>query len=199
LQFVAHDAVSYNIAQGTLATWPQNGNAYFAVSLNIFNRGNRPAALVSATARLIQRKLRSDQRRVVDADCNTSPTERPNIKELFSGTEENFQPYLGAVHKYAASIEGGKLSTDNFIFRIFADNDKSKIPQEDKHIEGIVCLALIFADSQGVIYPSLRALYGVRFQFDQEKFEHIDAGLDIGGPGLRLVTVIDERRIELPL
>jgi len=66
LQFVAHDAVSYNIAQGTLATW-HTGNAYFAVSLNVFNRGNRSAALVTATARLIRRKLSSNQQNVTDA------------------------------------------------------------------------------------------------------------------------------------
>jgi len=84
------------------------------------------------------------------------------------------------------------------IFRVFAENDKSKIPQEDENIEGVVCLALIFADSKGVVYPSFRALYGVRFQFGQDKFESINADFDVGRLGSRLVTVMDERRIELP-
>jgi hypothetical protein len=88
--------------------------------------------------------------------------------------------------------------TDNLIFRIFAENDKSKIPQEYNNIEGVVCLVLMFADSEGVVYPSIRAIFGVRFQFDQEKFEDWDANFDFGGPGSRLVSVIDKRRIQLP-
>jgi hypothetical protein len=192
LQFVAHEAVFYKVSQATLATWPKKGNVYFAVSMNVFNTGNRPAALVSATARLIPRKLRSDQRHVTDAECYATQTEQAKMMELFAGTGES--PYLDAVRKYEASIEGGKLFTDNFIFRMFAENDKTKIPDDEKNVEGIVCLAVIFADAEGNIYPLLRALYGVHFQFEQEKFENIDADFE-GGAGSKLVTVINRRRI----
>jgi hypothetical protein len=106
LQFVARDAVSYNIAQAAVAKWPKDGNAYFGISLNIFNRGNRPAALVSATARLVKRQLKNDQGHVTDADCST---QLPFL-ELFAGTAENLQRYIGSVQKYTASVEAAKCS-----------------------------------------------------------------------------------------
>jgi hypothetical protein len=201
LQFVAHDAVSYNISQITNATWPTN--AYFAISLNVFNRGNRPAALVSANARLIERKLQSERPQITDADCEISAaTEQPRVLGLYAGNpDEKLGPNLGAIFKYEAVIEAGKLFTDNLIFRIFAKNDKAEIPQEDKDLQGIVCLDLIFVASKGFTYVTTRAIYGVHFQFEQEKFQVIDAAAFARGDPRRfaLVTVIDDRRIELPL
>jgi hypothetical protein len=50
-------------------------------------------------------------------------------------------------------------------------------------------------------YVTTRAIYGVHFQFEQEKFQVIDAAAFARGDPRRfaLVTVIDDRRIELPL
>ena len=109
LQFVSHDEVSYNLPQITNATWPTN--VYFAISLNVFNRGNRPAALVSANARLIERKLQSERPQITDADREISAaTEQPRVLGLYAGNpDEKHGPNLGAIFKYEAVIEAGKL------------------------------------------------------------------------------------------
>jgi hypothetical protein len=163
LQFVAHDEISYSLSQIANACWPTN--AYFAISLNVFNRGNRPAALVSANARLIERKI-SDQRTITDANCEISATESPKVRGLYAGNpKEKLGPNLGAVYKYEASIEAGKLFTSNLIFRIFAKSDKSEIKKEDQDIEGVVCLDLILAASRGFTYHisrHLRRPFGIR-------------------------------------
>lgn len=201
LQFVAHDAVSYNLPQITNATWP--ANVYFAISLDVFNRGNRPAALVSANARLIERKLISERPQITDADCHISAaTKQPRVLGLYAGNpDEKLGPNLGAIHKYEAVIEAGKLFAGNLIFRIFAKSDRSEISQEDKDLQGIVCLDLIFAASKGFTYTTTRAIYGVHFQFEQEKFQTFEAeGLAALDPRrFAPVTVIDDRRFELPL
>jgi hypothetical protein len=114
---LCYDAVSYNLPQITNVTWP--ANVYFAISLNVFNRGNRPAALVSANARLIERKLISERPQITDADCNISAaTEQPRVLGLYAGNpDEKLGPNLGAIYKYEAVIEAGKLCTGNLIFR----------------------------------------------------------------------------------
>jgi hypothetical protein len=198
LQFVVHDKVSYSISQITNATWPTN--TYFAISLNVFNTGNRPAALVSATARLVEKKFGGDQRQITDAACLT---ETGNVKSrgLYAGNpDEHLGPNVGAVYKYETSIEASKLSTTNLIFRVFAKSDKSEIPKEDQDIEGIVCLDLIFVASQGSTYITSRAIYGmhVQFGFDEGKSQAIEAPDVAGNRKLVPVTVIDARRVELP-
>jgi hypothetical protein len=196
LQFVAHDEVSYSLPQITNARW--STNAYFAISLNVFNSGNRAAALVSANARLIERNL-SDHRQVTDANCEIAATETAHVRGLYAGNpEEKLGPSLGEVYKYEASIEAGKLYESNLIFRIFGKSDKTEIKTEDQDIEGVVCLDLIFAASTGVTYITSRAIYGVHFQFEREQFQAIEAADLAGNRKLVPVTVIDDRRIELP-
>jgi hypothetical protein len=84
------------------------------------------------------------------------------------------------------------------IFRIFAKSDESEIKKEDQDIEGVVCLDLILAASRGFTYITSRAIYGVHLQFEQEKFEAIEASGLAGNRKLVPVTVIDARRFELP-
>jgi hypothetical protein len=62
-------------------------------------------------------------------------------------------------------------------------------------------LDLILAASKGFTYATTRAIYGVHFQFEQEKFQAFEAeGLAALDPRrFALVTVIDDRRFELPL
>jgi hypothetical protein len=196
LQFAAHDEVSYSIPQTTNATWATN--TYFAISLNVFNTGNRPAALVSATARLVEKKFGGDQRQITDAAC-FSETGNVKSRGLYAGNpDEHVGPNVGAVYKYETSIEPGKLSTTNLLFRVFAKSDKSEIPKGDQDIEGIVCLDLIFVASKGSTYIASRAIYGVHLQFDEGKSHAIEAPDLAGNRKLVPVTVIDTRRVELP-
>jgi|HubBroStandDraft_6_1064221.scaffolds.fasta_scaffold660405_2 hypothetical protein len=73
LQFIAHDRLAYLLSNVTTVFWPNN--VYFIVSLSVFNSGNRPVALISATADLVEMKIEHRQE-VTDADCVTSPTSR---------------------------------------------------------------------------------------------------------------------------
>jgi len=132
LQFIAHDQVAYLLSNVTTAFWPNN--VYFVVSLSVFNTGNRPVALISATADLVEMKT-GQRQEVTDFDCVTSPTS--TVRELFATSPGNDSPVNAAVYQYGATIDGGKLITANLVFRRFGDD-----APRNETVEGVVCLRL---------------------------------------------------------
>jgi hypothetical protein len=192
LQFVGHDAVSYLISHVSTTAWPTNG--YVTVSLSVFNRGNRPAALISATADRVEMKVANDQQKVTDSDCQTPHENKARRFTLFPVSKETGNPILASVYKYSTSLEAGKLLTENLIFSIFSGDNVT-----EKDVEGIVCLKLNFADSKGAIYDITRALQGIYIPFQQLNLMRTPAADFLGeGKSLIPVTVVDHRRIELP-
>src|SRR5215471_3616997 len=167
LQFIAHDQVAYLLSNVTTAFWPNN--VYFVVSLSVFNTGNRPVALISATADLVEMKT-GQRQEVTDFDCVTSPTS--TVRELFATPPGNDSPVNAAVYQYGATIDGGKLITANLVFRRFGDD-----APRNETVEGVVCLRLTFADATEIRYFVSRPLTGVIVMYpDQSTQKTIPAG-----------------------
>jgi hypothetical protein len=138
LQFVAHDEVSYSLSHVTISKAPTD--YYFAVSLSIFNGGNRSAALVEAAARFLKRTL-TNKATITDSDC--PPSRQVNSEEFvglntMASDKDSPNPFLPSLYQYEAVIEPGKLFTKTLIFSI----GKAIHPSNWRFTEGAVCLVL---------------------------------------------------------
>jgi hypothetical protein len=188
LQFIAHDSLLYNISHVSTTVWPTT-NAYFTVSLSIFNTGNRAEALLSAVAVRIQRSL-GDQSAITDLDCVLPKNRQFPVYSLFPVLPGQTNPELESVTQYDAVVDAGKIFSKNLIFGLFSSSPHT-LSTDDYNAEGVVCLKLLFTDSTGKIYPTTRALGAIQFK----TAKIIDAeSLQQPAPTL----VIYRRRIELP-
>jgi hypothetical protein len=185
LQFIAHDRLAYLLSNVTTTFWPNN--VYYTVSLSVFNNGNRPVALISATADLVETKIENRQQAVTDADCVTSPTSK--VVELFAAPPGNDTPVNAAVYQYGTAIDAGKLVTANLVFRRFGDDTP-----RNETVEGVACLRLLFADATETRYAVSRALTGVFVAFPDQSTEKTLAAGRSSVPSL----VVDDKRLELP-
>jgi hypothetical protein len=184
LQFIAHDRLAYLLSNVTTVFWPNN--VYLIVSLSVFNSGNRPVALISATADLVEMKIEHRQE-VTDADCVTSPTSK--VRELFAAQPGNDSPVNAAVYQYGAAIDGGKLITANLVFRRFGDD-----APRNETVEGLACLRLAFADATETRYFVSRPLTGVFVAFPDQSTQKTIPASRSSVPSL----VVDKQRFELP-
>lgn len=194
LQFIAHDSLSYIVSPSVSTTlwWPTD--AYIIVTLDIFNTGNRPAALISANAWRIQEKLSPDQKLIPDAICNNAAATKTRKFALFPVMNNTTDIITSSVkNNYASVVKGSKMMIKQLTFSIYG-NDK-RIPLDNRDdVEGVACLDLRFADATGRIYQNFVNLGGIKVVFEHPKFDYVEPESHRG----QLQTVMHRRRLELP-
>lgn len=205
LQFIAHDNISYLLPDVVMTTWPDNH--YITISLNVFNGGNRPAALISATVDRtpLPRNLNLTNMTtngLGDGECPTKPYHKGMhvfpLFEVTHGTTAN--PLLASVSSGAssgASVEPGKLFTETLLFKIFYPNSTGS-----QDVSGLICLTMMFADSDGNIYNITRALEAIDMKFQppnwpSEREELVADWLQDDKSRVPII-IIDNRHFELP-
>jgi hypothetical protein len=151
LQFIVHDSVSYVLSVPSNIAQPEN--TYVNVPLDIFNNGNRPAALIEAKATFILQKVVGSNEKLTDNDCQQPA---PRIMELLpNSVDTKDDPEFAPTYRYSGAIAGGSVTIENMSFRLFYKNNAQH------YVEGIVCLELKFAEERGIIKDITRILEGV--------------------------------------
>ena len=155
-QYIPHEKLTYVLTKPAAATLdPQPGESrtyYVQSALTLFNRGNATASLISATGVLIESKNRGENVGANDECSRQHGVYRTLPPIEFVSSSYPYRPYSGVVEQSKILL----------IPMMFALRTGKEIQAEK--IDGLVCLSLKVADSDGRIFDLSRPLINVSIE-----------------------------------